>query len=100
MATRDIGAPGSRCSAREVTVRRIALNMDQVDQYRLPPNPAKLTDARATSYISRYGNESLEPDALDPTILDALITATIDDYRDPDQWDTDTERRWTPTATC
>ena len=25
-------------------VRRIALNMEQVDQYSPPPNPAKLTD--------------------------------------------------------
>jgi len=88
--TRDIGDRLALFGA-EVTVRRIALNMDQVEAYQPPPNPAKLTDARATGYISRYGNQSWELDALDPTTLDALITATIDDYRDPDQWDTDTD---------
>jgi hypothetical protein len=72
------------------TVRRIALNMDQVNTYRPPPNPAKLTDARATGYISRYGPESWELDALDPTTLDALISATIEEYRDMWQWDRDT----------
>jgi hypothetical protein len=87
--TRDIGDRLALFGA-EVEVRRIALNMDQVDQYQPPPNPAKLTDARANGYISRYGNQSWELDALDPTTLDALITATIDDYRDPGQWDTDT----------
>ena len=88
--TRDIGDRLALFGA-EVTVRRIALNMDQVEAYSPPPNPAKLTDARATGYISRYGNESWELDALDPATLDALITATIDDYRDPDQWDADTD---------
>jgi len=88
--TRDIGDRLALFGA-EVTVRRIALNMDQVDRYRPPPNPAKLTDARANGYISRYGHESWELDALDPATLDALITATIDDYRDPDQWETDTD---------
>ena len=88
--TRDIGDRLALFGA-EVTVRRIALNMDQVDQYQPPPNPAKLTDARATGYITRFGNESWELDALDPTTLDALITATIDDYRDPEQWDEDTD---------
>ena len=87
--TRDIGDRLALFGA-EVTVRRIALNMDQVEAYSPPPNPAKLTDARATGYITRYGNESWELDALDPATLDALITATIDDYRDPDQWDADT----------
>jgi hypothetical protein len=71
-------------------VRRIALNMDQVNHYQPPPNPAKLTDARATGYISRYGTESWELDALDPTTLDALITATISEYRDETLWERDT----------
>jgi hypothetical protein len=87
--TRDIGDRLALFGA-ETTVRRIALNMNQVEAYNPPPNPAKLTDARANGYITRYGNQSWELDALDPTTLDALITATIDDYRDPDQWETDT----------
>ena len=88
--TRDIGDRLALFGAN-AAVRRIALNMDQVNAYRPPPNPAKLTDARATGYINRFGPESWELDALDPTTLHALITATIEEYRDVDQWDADTE---------
>ena len=87
--TRDIGDRLALFDA-ETTVRRIALNMNQVEAYSPPPNPAKLTDARANGYITRYGNQSWELDALDPTTLDALITSTIDEFRDPEQWETDT----------
>jgi hypothetical protein len=68
-------------------VRRIALTMDQVDQYQPPPNPAKLTDSRATDYIDNYGDESWELDALDPATLSALIQAEIDAFKDEDEWD-------------
>jgi hypothetical protein len=72
-----------------VEVRRIALNMDQVEQHNPPPNPAKLTDSRVDGYIERFGHESWELDALDPETLTALITDTIDEYIEPDQWAAD-----------
>lgn len=58
-------------------VHRIALNMNQVDQYNPPPNPAKITDSRATAYIAEFGDESWELDALDPDVLTALISEEI-----------------------
>ena len=42
---------------------RLALNMDQVQQYAPPPNPAKITDSRAVGYIAIHGDESWELDA-------------------------------------
>lgn len=71
------------------TVWRIALNMPQVRQYNPPPNPAKLTDSRATGYIERHGDESWELDALNPEILDGLITSAVDQYVDTDRWASD-----------
>ena len=68
-------------------VRRIALNMEQVEQYQPPPNPAKLTDSRVGSYLARFGDESWELDALDPPTIDALIRAEVEKERDPDLWD-------------
>lgn len=73
-------------------VRRIALNMDQIEQYTPPPNPAKLTDSRADKYIARHGDESWELDALDPTVIEDLISAEIDSVRDLTIWDQDVER--------
>jgi hypothetical protein len=75
-----------------VTVRRIALNMDQVEQYDPPPNFAKVTDSRAggeNGYIALYGEESWELDALEPQVLDALIEAEILRHLDRDRWDED-----------
>jgi hypothetical protein len=71
-------------------IRRIALNMDQVEQYEPPPNPAKLTDSRVGPYIEQFGDESWELDALDPVVLTAMVQAEIESLRDEDQWDDDT----------
>jgi hypothetical protein len=44
---------------------RLALNMDQIDQYKPPPNFAKESDSRAPEYVSKFGNYSWELDALE-----------------------------------
>lgn len=66
---------------------RIALNMDQVEQYNPPPNPAKITDTRSDKYIEKYGRSSWELDALDPDVLVTMIRATINSYRDNELWE-------------
>lgn len=68
-------------------VERIALNMNQVQQYNPPPNPAKLTDARATKYMAIHGRYSWELDALDPATLVELIRSNIAYYRDDELWE-------------
>lgn len=85
----------------DIQVRRIALTMDQVEEYQPPPNPAKTTDARSGqrqdgsirpgSYIDEFGHESWELDALDPATLTALIQDEITAFRDDDLWDADIE---------
>lgn len=70
----------------ELTIDRIALNWDQVQAYNPPPNPAKITDSRATKYIARFGQTSWELDALDPATLVALIQNAIDEHKDFDLW--------------
>jgi len=69
-------------------IHRIALEMDQVKQYKPPPNPTKLTDTRAWDYVNKYGSESWELDALKPQVLMALIEAAIQPWiSDPDDFD-------------
>lgn len=60
-----------------VRVEKIALTMDQVQEYQPPPNPAKMTDPRAADFISKYGHESWEVDALPPNVLEDLISDSI-----------------------
>ncbi|AEW92994.1 MULTISPECIES: hypothetical protein [Streptomycetaceae] len=89
--TRDI-AERLRLFGADVDVRRIALNMDQVETHQPPPNPAKLTDSRASSYVRQYGRSSWELDALDPTTLDRIIESEIRAWRDAELWDAATQR--------
>lgn len=69
-----------------LTVRRIALNIDQVREHNPPPNPAKITDSRAAAYIDEYGPESWELDALPPDVLAALIRDEISELLDRDRY--------------
>lgn len=70
-----------------VGVDRIALNWDQVQAYKPPPNPAKATDARFESYRKKFGDESWELDALNPATISALIEDKIQELRDVDLWE-------------
>lgn len=74
-------------SGRPVEVRRIALNMDQVNEFNPPPNPAKETDSRFARYQEEFGDESWELDALDPTTISDLIAREIRGLRDNDLWE-------------
>lgn len=69
-----------------VDVRRIALNMDQVEQYNPPPNPTKAQDSRSKGYIEEFGSTCWELDALTPSVVDELITAEIKGLRDRKIW--------------
>lgn len=69
-----------------IELRRLALNMDQVEQYDPPPNPAKLTDSRVGSYLERFGESSWELDALEPTVLADLIRNAVMELRDDALW--------------
>lgn len=67
-------------------LRRLALNWDQIEVYKPPPNPAKITDSRAAAYIAEFGSESWELDALEPSVIVELIRSTILSIRDEDAW--------------
>lgn len=73
----DFAEDGDEADEASVVVRRIALNMHQIEQYNPPPNPAKITDSRAVGYIQRFGTESWELDALEPSVLTELIQQYI-----------------------
>lgn len=69
-----------------INFKRLALNMSQVEQYSPPPNPAKITDSRANKYISQYGDESWELDALEPRVLAGLVRNSVIEVRDDNLW--------------
>jgi len=67
----------------------LALNMEQIKKYKCPPNPAKITDPRAKSYIEEYGNKSWELDALEPRVLMDISEKGINKFLDYEKY-----RKW------
>lgn len=85
--SRDIEERLSLFAETPIDVQRIALNMDQIEQYSPPPNPAKLSDSRGAGYVQQYGYESWELDALEPTVLADLIREAVEPLVDREAWD-------------
>ena len=69
-----------------ITVVRLALNRNQIEQYQPPPNPAKVTDSRFEAYQREHGDESWELDALNPEVIHNLIDEAICHVRDEALW--------------
>lgn len=86
--TRDIKERMSMFAGKPVIVERIALNMNQIEAYQPPPNPAKITDSRAKDYIAEFGRSSWELDALEPRVIEQLIEKAILKRRNEAKWDT------------
>lgn len=85
--TRDNTDRLSMFAGVPIQVVRLALNMDQVQQYAPPPNPAKSSDSRFADYQEKYGDESWELDALDPAVIQQLIEKNVLMLRDKKLWD-------------
>jgi hypothetical protein len=78
---------GADAEIEEIEVIRVALNMDQVRQYNLPPNYAKDTDRRFPAYVDEFATEECwELDALEPTVIDRLLRTEIKSFVDRSRW--------------
>lgn len=84
--TRDIRERLELFGAGAIEVRRLALNMAQIELYKPPPNPAKETDSRFAAYRNLFGEESWELDALEPTVLAKLVEDELKDLVDWTRW--------------
>jgi hypothetical protein len=62
-----------------LTLKRVALTPEQVEEYELPEAMGKATDTRAASFHARHGRlVQVELEALPPEILRDLLTAELD----------------------
>ncbi|WP_063807060.1 hypothetical protein [Burkholderia ubonensis] len=85
--TRDLLERLRMFGGHSFELKRIALNMAQVEELDPPENPAKSSDARFKSYLDQYGESSWELDALPPQYLDQLVSSHIDAVIDRGAWD-------------
>jgi hypothetical protein len=90
--TRDNADRMAMFARHGVQVRRLALNMEQVEEYNPPPNPAKQTDSRFEAYQEEHGDSSWELDALPPDVIDSLIQDELDTLVDEMRWEATMER--------
>lgn len=71
--------------AEYLTLHRIALTMEQIEEIKPPPNPAKSTDSRFADYRKQFGEKSWELDALSPDYLTNLVESWIETFIDEDK---------------
>ena len=80
-------------AGREIEVRRIALNMDQVERYRPPASFVKEGDTRTSGYTEQFETDQCwELDALSPAVISNLIRAEIEPMIDTAEWRAAKER--------
>lgn len=84
--TRDNRDRLSLFAGTPIMVSRLALNMNQIETYNPPPNPAKQKDSRFEDYQAKYGDESWELDALAPDVIQTLIRDAVLKVRDENSW--------------
>ena len=61
---------------------KVALTPDDIKQYNLPPNFTKATDTRRQKHIDRFGDLSVELDALPASVLQARLIAEVEQRMD------------------
>jgi hypothetical protein len=57
---------------------KVALTREDIDTYSLPPNPTKVGDRRSAAFVERYGDLSVELDALPPDVLRQRIIDEVE----------------------
>lgn len=82
-----------RMFGANIEIKRIALNIEQVEELDLPANPAKSTDTRYKEYEREFGEDSWELDALNPTQLVKLIEDSILEIADEQLFEEARERQ-------
>jgi len=70
----------------DMTVRRMALNPDQVALHQLPTRPSKEIDSRTRKFSEEFGEGSVELDALPPGVLTDMIQESITDHINIGAW--------------
>lgn len=78
---REFGASG------QFKVVPVALTAGQINKYKPPPNPAKISDPRAGWYIREFGDMSWELDALPPEVLEKIVKKAVLVHLDSDVFD-------------
>lgn len=92
---RDIRERLDTFQVEDLEVTKLALNLDQVARWKLPHNPAKMSDSRAGGFVARHGKKSYEVDAIPPRDLQKMVRSAIKAHMDMDAYNAICEREQT-----
>ncbi len=79
---RDIRERLDTFQVEDCNVTKLALNLDQVKRWKLPHNPAKMSDSRSGGFVARHGKKSYEVDAIPPRDLQKMVRSAIKAHMD------------------
>jgi len=83
---RHVGEELSTTFGIDFNIMRKAITRDQIDEYNIPPAPAKQTDSRTAGFEEREGvSWQVELDAIEPKILQSMIEEEIEQYYSAEQ---------------
>jgi hypothetical protein len=70
----------------DVEIIKCALILEDIERYRLPPDFAKVTDSRTASFVEKWGDVSVELDALPVDVLEGRLRREVTERLDLDAW--------------
>ncbi len=74
-----------RAAPVDVAVQRLAVTPEQITRWKLPTRDTKKTDSRAKKFMEKYGDQSVELDAIPPPELRALVSTAIEQHANPEE---------------
>lgn len=63
-------------------ILKVGLTEDDIDHYHLPPNLTKKTDTRQKAFVGRFGDKSVELDALPVSVLRSRVVQEVEQRMD------------------
>ena len=58
-------------------IEKIAILQEQIEEYNIPPMPAKTSDPRYAKFVAEHGEDAVELDAIEPDKLQEIIGDSI-----------------------
>ncbi len=90
--SRGVGRRLAMFAGTKVDVKRLALNLDQIQRYSPPPNPVRTREGRHAAYAEQFGPDCWELDALEPEVIIGLVQEAVGELRDDALWESSLER--------
>jgi hypothetical protein len=81
-----------KINPKKLHIKKIALTLKDVKQYKLPPSPTKATDSRSGKFVKKYGNFAVELEALPVRVLEQKIKRSIENLLDLKQFQKDLKK--------